>query len=102
MGTFALQPLRIHSGWLVEYNSFTEYTLKDGLEFKNLLKGDLLQLKKDNIMIFLGWYPAEDPSGGYMLYKVDLRFPEPFKKPLGTFQSKVKDEIIAKIDEWTA
>ena len=101
MKTFALQPLRIPSGWLVEYNRLTEYELKDGPEYKDLLRADLLQLKRGKILIFLGWYPATDPQGAYVLYKLDLNNPEPFKKPLDVFESKVKQEITDKIEQWT-
>ena len=56
MEYFELQPLRIPSGWTVQYNNFSEYDLeKDGEKYRFELVEDLLQLKNHNLLIDLGY-----------------------------------------------
>ena len=102
---FELQPLRIHSGWKVEFNDFTEYDLS--VDDKSLahtyLIEDLLQLSfthKDNstiLLIDLGWYPDGDTDGSYKLYMIkDYNW----DAPLEAFETKQKAEIISRIEYW--
>lgn len=101
MEYFELQPLRIPFGWTVQYNNFSEYDLeKDGEKYRFELVEDLLQLKNHNLLIDLGWYPSMDVTGEYVLYLVDTKKDRPFECPIEVFHTRVKAEIIAKLEYW--
>ncbi len=100
--TFELQPLRISAGWFVSYNMFSEYDPDiDGENYSYELCEDMLQLKNNNLLIDLGWYPHGDIKGNYKLYLVDTTKDFPFETPLEFFCSKSKKEIIYMIEYWT-
>lgn len=102
MEYFELQPLRIPSGWTIQYNNFSEYDLeKDGEKYRFELVEDLLQLKNHNLLIDLGWYPSMDVTGEYVLYLVDITKDKPFEYPIEVFHTRAKAEIIAKLEYWT-
>ncbi len=99
---FELQPLRISTGWTVAYNMFSEYDPeKDGAEYACELCEDLLQLKNQNLLIDLGWYPQGDIEGSYTLCLVDAAKDSPFASPLEVFRTKSKQEVVYKIEYWT-
>lgn len=101
MEYFELQPLRIPSGWMVQYNNFSEYDLeKHGEKYRFELVEDLLQLKNHNLLIDLGWYPSMDSAGEYVLYLVDTKKERPFECPIEEFRSRKKAKIIAKLEYW--
>ena len=97
---YELQPLRIQAGWRVEYNNFSEYDLDThGEEDAYELNEDLLLLynEKANLAIDLGWYPAHDIDGEYLLILAkDFKWDCPLEK----FSSKSKKEIIDHIEKW--
>lgn len=97
---YELQPLRIQGGWKVEYNSFTEYDIeKHGESDLFELNEDLLRLynEKANLMIDLGWYPAYDVDGNYVL---ELIKNFEWDRPLKRVVSKSKKEIVSDIEKW--
>lgn len=101
MEYFELQPLRIPSGWTVQYNNFSEYDLEQhGEKYRFELVEDLLQLKNHNLLVDLGWYPSMDSAGEYILYLVDTKKDRPFEPPIEEFHSRAKAEIIAKLEYW--
>lgn len=101
MKYFDLQPLRIPAGWTVKYNNFTEYDLQeDGGEYDYELNEDLLQLEHSNLLIDLGWYPAMNIDGRYVMYLLDKKCENPFGSPIEKFESKSKKEIIEKLEYW--
>ena len=100
---YELQPLRIQSGWKVEFNSFTEYDLL--LHDKNVafdyLSEDLLQLhfSRNNVelLIDLGWYPSGDIDGNYKLVMLkDFNWEFPIEKLI----TKSKNDVIYQIEYW--
>lgn len=97
---YELQPLRIPAGWKVEFNNFSEYDMNEHGEKDSFeLNEDLLQLynEKANLMIDLGWYPAHDISGNYLLSLVrDFNW----ECPLEEISSKSKKEIVSYIEKW--
>ncbi len=100
--SFELQPLRIQAGWEVAYNNFSEYDPGiDGTQYAYELCEDLLQLRNNNLLLDLGWYPYGDIEGSYKLYLVDLTRESPFESPLEVFMSKSKQEVIKIIEYWT-
>lgn len=102
MKYFELQPLRIPAGWTIKYNNFSEYDLqKDGVEYVYELTEDLLQMEHLNLLIDLGWYPAMNIDGKYIMYLVDINYENPFDNPIEIFESKFKKEIISKLEYWT-
>ena len=74
-----LQPLRIPQGWLVGYNDFCELDVSlQGLQ-EFYFREDLLQISNpvSGILIDLGWYPAGDMDGQFVLqvFQGDLEGP---------------------------
>ena len=101
MKYFELQPLRILAGWTVKYNNFTEYDPQaDGAEYDYELNEDMLWLERDNLWIDLGWYPAMDMTGSYVMYFMDKNRQNPYENPIEVFESKSKKEIISKLEYW--
>ena len=102
MKQFELQPLRISTGWFVSYNTFSEYDPDiDGEDYSYELCEDMLQLKNNNLLIDLGWYPSGNMKGNYKLFLVDTTKKTPWETPLEVFCSKSKKEIIHMIEYWT-
>ena len=99
--SYELQPLRLQAGWKIEYNNFTEYDMDVHGESDLLeLNEDMLQLycEKGNLIIDLGWYPAYDAKGNYILMLVK---DHQWESPLEYVSSRSKKEIIAYIEKWT-
>lgn len=97
---YELQPLRIQGGWKVEYNNFTEYDIDEhGESDSHELNEDLLRLynERANLVIDLGWYPAHDVCGNYVLKLIkNFGWDCPYKRVI----SKSKKEIINAIEKW--
>lgn len=97
---YELQPLRLTSGWKIEFNSFTEYdVIKYGEEDSFELCEDLLQLynEKSNLIIDLGWYQNFDINGNYVLLLIkNFNWDAPLRKVV----SKSKKEIKDYIEKW--
>lgn len=97
MKKLKLRPLRIPSGWTVEFNVFCE---DDEMFAKgDCIRGeDLLQLRFENLIIDLGWYPDADVNGRYKLYLVDTSSENPFENPIETFETKSTEEVIERLE----
>lgn len=98
---YKLVPLRLHAGWEITYNSFTEYdTALHGREDIWELREDLLQLRHSlaDLIIDLGWYPGSDPAGHYVLRMIGDKN---WEVPLEIFTSRSKEEIAAHIEKWS-
>ena len=101
MGEFRLQPLRIPSGWRVEYNNFSEYDpLNDDPEKLCELCEDMLMLENDCLMIDLGWYPEMELNGRFILILADKKRERPFEQPIARFESRSREEIIETVERW--
>ncbi len=97
---YELQPLRIKAGWKVEYNNFSEYDIDEhGESDIHELNEDLLRLynEKENLIIDLGWYPAYDANGNYIL---ELFKNNEMGSPLERIISKSKTKIVNDIEKW--
>lgn len=103
-----LYPLRIPGGWLVKFNIFVEEEpiIEDG-RFINAdaFSEDLLSLeyawtehdgKSAQIVLDLGWYPAGDINGQYILRLVR----DSYDNVLKTFESKSRNDVANMIEEW--
>lgn len=100
--SFNLQPLCIHSGWTIKYNTFSDYDpQKDDKEYTYELCEDLLQIENKNLLIDLGWYPEFDINGSYILRLINTLNENAFDCPLIEFKTKSKIEILSKIENWT-
>lgn len=100
---FKLQPLRICSGWKIEYNNFSEYDIeKDSEEYSDELKEDLLQLSNSNynkkLIIDLAWYPSFDINGSYYLCMIEN---DNWNNILKRVITKSKNEVVEHIEKWT-
>lgn len=103
MKRFELQPLRLSSGWTVTYNNFSEYDFqKDGQEYLHELTEDMLQLENRDLLIDLSWRPEMNIEGRYVLYLLDKKAERPFDTPIDVFESRIKQEIISKLEFWTS
>src|SRR4051812_29295987 len=97
---FPLQPLRIPSGWLVDFNTFSEVDPSTSLGPDAALwrKQDLLQavhLRRDRVLD-LGWYPDGDVAAGayrVVLHAGDLRGPL-----LHEFESRERLAVVAEVE----
>jgi hypothetical protein len=66
---FPLRPLRIPEGWSVSYNDFCDVPLDHPQAWSFAFKASLLMMRhaRRGLMVDVGWYPDEDPAGGYRL-----------------------------------
>lgn len=97
---FELQPLRIQAGWKIEYNNFTEYSIDiHGEKYCFELNEDLLRLTNEiaDLTIDLGWYPAFNLSGSYLLMLVKG---DAWDKPLEQVTTRSKEEVVSCIEKW--
>lgn len=99
-----LQRLRIPAGWEMVFNKFlevdvTQYNANSDIWLD--LTEDIMYMKSkgknENIAIDLGWYPDNDPDGTYHLIVVENN---DWENPLEEFDSRNKDEIVVKIEEF--
>lgn len=98
--TYELQPLRLQTGWTVQWNNFSEYNMAlHGPEDAFELHEDLLQLfhEKSGLTIDLGWYPGYDPEGHYLLLLVREHR---WDRPLEMVETKSKAEVVSSIEKW--
>lgn len=97
---YELQPLRITSGWKIEFNNFCECDPDNCDDFSDYFIEDLLQLQhtKCNLLIDLGWFPNMDENGQYCLWLIQ-NFN--WEAPLELFKSRDRTAIINKIEYWT-
>lgn len=98
--TYELQPLRLQSGWKIDFNNFTEYdiSIHGEMDFFELSE-DLLRLSNDkfNMIIDLGWYPSYDIEGKYTLELIkNCNWDYPLEKVC----TQSKSEIISNIEKW--
>ena len=104
MANFKLQNLRIPGGWEVIINSFldvdvTQYSSDDTIwrGFTENILHIRSTLKKKDIAIDLGWYPENDVSGAFHLMMIKNNN---WKEPVEEINSRNKDEIVDKIEEF--
>lgn len=98
---YDLVPLKLHGGWEITYNSFTDYDIAlYGTDDICELREDLLQLQHSSadIMIDLGWYPDFDPSGHYVLRMIRDKN---WEEPLEIFSSRSINQIAEHIEKWS-
>jgi hypothetical protein len=104
-----LQPLRIPTGWKVEWNTFldVEPTFESGDHESMGFSEDLLQLsnKWSSVLLDLGWYPDCDPHGAFRLlairiYPNDEEIRDSWDKPLRVLTSRSKTEVVQAIEDW--
>lgn len=98
-----LQPLRIPTGWHVEYNNglYEIDPLSREVSAENqwlLFKEDMLQLKQPhfNRLLDLGWYPEGDMVEGcyrLVVYNGDFR-----GQRLHQFQTRDRATLVAEIE----
>jgi hypothetical protein len=98
---FRLQALKVYHGWIFERNRFIEMDWKtaDPQEMRKYLTDDLLLLKHvfDNSMqIHLGWEPAGDPNGQFVLEKFK---PADKKKPYRIYSTRSVEEVVDWIEK---
>ena len=100
---FELQPLRLQSGWTIEFNYFTEYDLDihdKNIAFQYLVE-DLLRLSwyqsGTTLIIDLGWYPDGNVGGNYILQMVK---DGNWTLPLTEVATKSKEDVIKHIEKW--
>jgi len=95
-----LQPLRIPTGWDVTWNTFYEadpiHFNEEDSNFCLNFTEDLLQMKRGNIILDLGWYPECKVDGEYRLVVIQ---DEEWEKPFFSFETRDKATIIHKIEE---
>jgi hypothetical protein len=98
--SMALQPLRIPTGWKVNWNIFDEaepaHFVEEDTPFCWNFTEDLLQLHKDNITVDLGWYPEGKVEGNYLLVLIEK---ENWAKPVFSFESRDKAVIVHEIEK---
>ncbi|OPH47163.1 hypothetical protein BC351_11700 [Paenibacillus ferrarius] len=96
----ALQPLRIPTGWKVNWNVFDEadpaHFVEEDTSFCWNFTEDLLQLHKDNIMVDLGWYPEAKVEGNYVLVLIKN---EDWENPVIRFESRDIAVITHEIEQ---
>lgn len=94
-----LQPLRIPTGWKVQWNMFDEadpvFFTEEDSDYRHSFVEDLLQLQKDKYTVDLGWYPEGKVEGEYLLVLIKN---ENWSEPLFNFSSRDKDRIIQEIE----
>ncbi|MBN2910862.1 hypothetical protein JQC72_15285 [Polycladomyces sp. WAk] len=95
-----LLPLKIHKSWTIERNNFMDLDpnkLDDDSQVIWLnFTDDLLCLKGyHDKQIRLGWEPAGDPSGRYVLRVID---PNNKKNSLRTFNTRNNEEVVDWIE----
>lgn len=102
----SLQPLRIPSGWGIEYNHFSENNPSDypnpenDVWFFEFVEDILLIRRKTKDIILdidLGWYPEGNPNGNFVLYAIKNNN---WDCPLKEFVSRDRLEVLNKIEEW--
>lgn len=107
--TSPLQPLRIPTGWAIEWNTFLEVdpTFEMGDMGSIGFGEDLLHAvnKHTAVLLDLGWYPAGDPEGEYRLVAVrthadgdEMR--ASWGRPLRVLSSRSRAEIAQSVEDW--
>ena len=96
-----LQPLKIYHAWKIEKNRFIEmdWETADPQEMREYLTDDLLLLKHafdNSIQIHLGWEPAGDPQGRFVLEKFK---PADKKKPYRIYSTRSVEEVVDWIEK---
>lgn len=99
--SYKLQPLRLQTGWKIEFNNFTEYDINiHSKEHSFELCEDLLQIynEKSGLIIDLGWYPSGDEFGSYKLFLIK-NFN--WDSPLEEVVTRSKNDVINYIEKWS-
>lgn len=106
---FELQPLKIPCGWTVMWNEFLDVDITQFPADEKLWLNyteDMLYIVKNSdsraseppdCVIDLGWYPEMNSHGEYVLLVVKN---SDWSNPEETFNSRNKDEVAKKIEEF--
>ncbi|WP_165250579.1 hypothetical protein [Paludisphaera soli] len=105
----SLQPLRIPTGWEIQWNMFLD--TESGFEADDHASigfgEDLLQLVhgRNSVLIDLGWYPDGDPHGTFRLLAIrkspdDTKMSVSWANPLKMLESRSKAEIVQAVEDW--
>jgi hypothetical protein len=105
-GDLRLQPLRVCSGWRVEFHQLFEVRPEDDVRVTcvrdedkwQLFVEDLLFLAHqwDDIGVDLGWYPDHDPEGAFVLQVI---FGSDWEHPIFRHETRDLGEVVEKL-EW--
>ena len=104
-----LQPLRIPTGWEIEWNLFLEVDpiFEVGEPGSIGFGEDLLHISntKNAVLLDLGWYPSDDPEGEYHLVALRKHTNEDemrssWDRPLRALTSRSRSEIVQSVEDW--
>jgi hypothetical protein len=95
-----LQPLRIPTGWKINFNILDDADPKSFIDQESenrwSFTEDLLQLEKENLIVDLGWYPEGKLDGNYLLVLIEN---ENWEEPVFRIQSRDKTIIIYELEK---
>lgn len=96
-GDYLLCALRIPAGWLAEYNQFYDMPFDHPMAWSVVCKDTLLMLKhmRRDVLVDLGWTPAEDTEGGYLLRVFES---DHCGRELHRFESRDRAMVIGEIE----
>lgn len=103
----SLQPLRIPTGWSVRWNNFYDvqpaFHSHDSASF--YFDEDMLLLVNEHqqIAVDLGWYPAFQSTGGFVLLAVrhiGEGSSEDWGHPLRKLRTRSKQKVVREIERW--
>ncbi len=110
MALIEFQPLRVASGWTIEWNTFME-TDPNPDDMSDFSGSSLLHARNDHAKraIDLKWRPEEDYDGEFILQVIDLyeeynpktkkiEFSGIWEEPYSEFTSKSRLEIVEEIE----
>ena len=102
-----LQPLRIPSGWTVDFNDFYEVepTFKTYDDSAWNFKEDMLQIKHERfrLLVDLGWYPTARSTGGFglrLLHFLGEDKGADWENPIEFVQTRSKRKVVKVIEDW--
>lgn len=110
-----VQPLRIPSGWVIDFNAFMDIEPEElnpdpnDNKWLTVFVQDIFQISKhfsrkinkkvqqQQVIIDLGWYPDGDPSGQFRLVAI---LDNNWEFPLLQFCSRKKKEVVETLEYW--
>jgi hypothetical protein len=95
-----LEPLRIPGGWTVLWNAIYEENPEE--RFQDFQNEDIFMARNDEVCVDLGWYPAGDREGRYVLVVV-VDVPEAddcdaWSDPRYRFETRIRLEAIKELE----
>lgn len=107
-----LQPLRIPTGWHIEFNKLTstepetldkdderwfDFTEDIAYMYTINQKKEYHKMDTQKLGIDLGWYPDCDPNGNFCLQAI---LDDDWENPLKKFISKSTEEVVKQWEKW--